>query len=203
MMEPLLKNNKNNIMSITMRSLKIFIILISINGCTNFHISRDISRDWNNITVENLAKTYVQYKKNGLRQTDSCYESTLDLYYKIIDINRYPFGIGLEKVKVEIATKKIGFDSIMCMTTQSSGSFDPEHLYPNYYFVFAKGKLKDVLIFEPQSLELSKSNETLQELNDRFLKVHKRKDGNDLSLLVLTKILPKWDFEISKIVINN
>lgn len=156
---------------------------------------------WKNETMYRLSERYMRYKENN--DLNKTRHSEIDIFMKFDDINRYPFGIGLEKVKVEIATKKIGFDSIMCMTTQSSGSFDPEHLYPNYYFVFAKGKLKDVLIFEPQSLELSKSNETLQELNDRFLKVHKRKDGNDLSLLVLTKILPKWDFEISKIVINN
>lgn len=159
--------------------------------------------NWKNLATERLLKEYVLYKKQGFRPNDSCYHTSLDLYYKISDINRYSFGHGMKVLKKEIESRKINFDSIVSLTIQTSRSIDPEYLYPNYFHIFKNGKLVEVLIFDQETFNLSKSEDDLFNLEEMFLKDSMKNNGDDLSLLILTKININWEFEISKIVINS
>lgn len=182
---------------------KYILICILIQSCTatNFNRFIELEYRWKKDIMLNLSGRYVDYI--NIRPRDSIHNYELDMYNKFIYINRYPFGLGFNKLKNEIESKKISFDSIICLTTQTSTSFDPEYLHSNYYYTFNKGKIINVFIYEPELLEFKESDDTLSNLKEMFLVDDSKTDGDGLSLLIFTKIKQDWEFEISKIIINS
>lgn len=183
--------------------LNIILVLNLIQSCSaqsalNYN---ELDLKWKKDVMFQLSGRFVDYIKVRPRDSEHNYE--LDMYNKFIDINRYPFGTGIAKLKHEVESEKIVFDSIICLTKQSSLSFNPEYLYPNYYYMFKNGELIKVLIFKVESLNLSESDKTHSNLEKMFETAHSKTDGNDSSLLIFTKINPNWKIEISKIVINS
>ena len=182
-----------------------YIILLSllyISCSRKLHNSIDvIDTKWKKEAMFNLSERYMRYKEK--HDLEKKRHSEIDLFIKFDDINRYPFGNAFMKLQKEIESSKIKFDSIMCVGTQSSGSFDPEYLYPNYFYVFRNGKLIHVFIFDPYSFDLTSSDDTLSNLEEMYLTDNNKTDGDDLSLLIFTKIKPDWEFEINKFVINS
>lgn len=189
-----------------MKNLKFIIIgiIISFLGCRTKAIVNIYDNDkynWKIRTTELLLKEYEYYKMKGFRSNDSCYHSSLDLVYKINDINRYPFDIGINKIKEEIENKKIRFDSIVCVTTQVIG-IDPSMIYENLYFIFEKGSVKSLYEFYPESYEVRKPEMDILEINDSYKYHISQVDGDNMSLLIFTTFKPNWEYEISKITIN-
>ncbi|HMT53845.1 MAG TPA: hypothetical protein PKD16_10480 [Saprospiraceae bacterium] len=192
------------ITKIKLKSILIFLLfgLVFVSCNSHLHLEDDyIDVKWKKESMINLAERFMKYKES--HDLDRKRHGEIDLFMKFEDINRYPFGVGFKKLQQEIKSKKIKFDSIMCLTTQTSRSFDPEYLYPNYFYIFNNDKLIKVLIFEPTTLELTESDNILSNLEEMFLTDYKKTDGDDLSLLIFTKIRSDWQFEISKIVINS
>lgn len=179
--------------------ISIFLALISCKSPKIWVEVLDLS--WKNKAIEIMSKRYSSYMQSRLNDTLNNYAT--DIYYKIADINRYPFGIGFDNLIKEIESKKINFDSIICITKQSTKGFNPDYLYPNYYYIFKGGKLVKVLIFDAESLRLTESDDSLFNLEEMFFILNKKKDWIDQSLLIFTTILPDSEYKVSKIVINS
>lgn len=182
-----------------------FIIFVTlfISGCKVTYIDKFYINDfkWKQITIEELSRKYSVYVRP--RMSDTSNNFIADLSYKIIDLNRYPFGDGLKKLKDEISSKKIPFDSIICSTFQYGLSLNQEYLFPNCYSVFHKGQIIKQYFHEPQNLVLEEnfeldSNEALNDFNTLMIKP----DGDNSSLYIITKINCDWSFEITKVIIN-
>lgn len=148
-----------------------------------------------------LSERYVRYKEKY--DLEEKRHSEIDLFIKFEEINRYPFGLGFDKLKNEIESKKIKFDSILCLGSQSSDNINLEYLYPNFFYIFKNSKIINVIIFDPNSFDLTNSDDNLSNLKKMYLEDNNKTDGDDMSLLIFTKIKPDWSFEISKIIINN
>lgn len=183
--------------------LIIFITIILSYGCSKnqLNIIKNGDINWKNIATEELVKQYVIYKKNNYRPNDSCYQSTLDLYYKIVDLNRYPFEQGILLLKKEIISKKIKFDSIVCVSTQVIG-FDPEILTGNMYYVFYKEEIKSSFYHDYLNDKIEASDPKEFNMKEEYDRLIKKMDGDDMTLLIFTKFDQKWNYSISKFVIN-
>ncbi len=160
-----------------------------------------IDTKWKKETMFSLSERYMRYKEK--HDLDKKRHSEIDLFIKFDDINRYPFGIGFDKLKGDVELKKIKFDSIVCLGAQSSDNINPEYIYPHYFYVFKNSKIIHVFIFDPNSFDLTVSDDKLYDLEEMYLKDNNKTDGDDMSLLIFTKIKPDWSFEIAKFVINN
>lgn len=178
-----------------------FCLILLTTSCISKKCLDNSDTKWKGEAMYNLSERYVKYKES--HDLTRKRHSEIDLFIKIDDIYRYPFGLGLNKLKNEIVRSKIKFDTIVSVISQSGGSIDPEYLYPNYFYVFKNNKLINVFIYEPTTLVMEHSQESLESLNKMYLKDGNKLDGDDMSLLIFTKIKPNWSFEISKIIINN
>lgn len=181
----------------------ILILIITISSCTpkvskNFECIDD---GWKRKAMFSISEKYMKYKET--HDLERKRYSEVDLFIKFEDIDRYPFGIGIDKLKRDVELKKIKYDSIVCRTKQTSKHIDPGYLYPNYYFLFENGKIKRAYIFNPSSLELSISTDSLTNLSEIFQNTYNKIDGDDQSLIIFTTIKPNWEFEIGKIIINS
>ncbi len=161
----------------------------------------ELDSKWKKEAMYSLSERYMRYReKHDLERKRY---SEIDIFMKFDGIYKFPFGKGIEKLKDEVESRKIVFDSIICLTKQSSLSFDPEYVYPNYYYIFKNDKLIKVLIFEVETSSLIESEDSHSNLQKMFTTSHSMVNGDDQSLLIFTKIKTKWELEISKIVINS
>lgn len=161
-----------------------------------------IDSEWKRISMLEISKKYMNYQE----KFDPYYKRPPEvaLYAKFYDLNRYPFGDAFGKLQSELTLNKISFDSIICSTLQYDFGSNPEYLYPNTYSIFLKGKIIAKYTHDPEKLILEKENDfNLEECMNLFEKMSNKTDGDDLSLIVLTKIKPDWTFEISKVIINS
>lgn len=185
------------------RRIYIFLLGFAVISCSKNLYNNDeviyIDTRWKKEALITLSKKYMRYKET--HDLEKKINSEIDLYMKFDDINRYPYGIGIEKIKKEVENKKIRFDSIVCVTTQVIG-IDPTMLYSNLYFIFKNGEIASGYEFYPETLEFRKSGMSLTELNNSYKYHIRQEDGDDMSLLVFTTFNPKLDFKISKITIN-
>jgi len=148
-----------------------------------------------------LAERYVSYKKSYNLVNNWGYAT--DLYSKFHDLNRFPFGAGMHKLKEDLTSKKIVFDSIVCEIEQTVSHSNFELLLPAAYYIFKDGKIIKLLLFEPEDVTFSEVDWEQEVKEEMYSKSIKMKDNAFLSLLVFTKIYPNWKFEINKIVINS
>ncbi|HMT53847.1 MAG TPA: hypothetical protein PKD16_10490 [Saprospiraceae bacterium] len=154
---------------------------------------------WKKDAMLEISKRFVDYI--NIRPRDSIHNYELDMYNKFIDIERYPFGIGIKNIKKEVENKKIRFDSIVCVTTQIIG-IDPSMIYENLYFIFEKGSVKSLYEFYPESYKIRKPEMDILEVNNSYKYHISQVDGDNMSLLIFTTFKPNWEYKISKITIN-
>ncbi len=164
-------------------------------------VQEERDQTWKADALFTLAERYIMYKKSYDLGTKRTSES--DLYWKFHDLNRFPFGIGLHKLKEELTSKKIVFDSIICEIEQNIHGSNPELLLPAVYYVFKDGRIVKLLFFDAEDLSISDRDWTILEYEEMYMKSMTMTDNVFYSLLVFTKIYPDWRFEINKIVINS
>jgi hypothetical protein len=182
--------------------LNLFLIFLLFESCSsqsalNFH---ELDLKWKKDVMLQLSNQFVDYIKVRPRDAEHNYE--LDMYNKFIDINRYPFGKEIMKLKDYVESRKIVIDSIICLSSQTGIKLDPEALDRNCYYLFDNDKLIKLFVFDLEELKISEYDVT-HEYHEFYRKEVSKTDGNDNSLLIFTKFYPNWDFEIKKIVINS
>ncbi len=152
---------------------------------------------WKKDVMLALSKRYIGYNESGGKS-----KIELDLYWKFNDLNRFPFGTGMHKLKEELTSKKIVFDSIICKIEQNTYASNIDYLYPAFYYVFKDGRFFKLYLFNAYDTSISEFDWTKQD-EEYFIEDWSKTDNIFKSLLVFTKIYPDWRFEISKIIINS
>jgi hypothetical protein len=156
---------------------------------------------WKKDAMHMLSERYMRYKEKY--DLGRKINSEIDLYDKINDIYRYPFGAGLHKLKEELKANKIVFDSIICEIEQNVSHSNFELLLPAAYYIFEDGKIVKLLLFDADALSFSEANWEYEVKEEMYRKSITKTDNVFYSLLIFTKIYPDWRFEISKITINS
>jgi hypothetical protein len=182
--------------------LNLFLIFILFESCTSQSALNynELDLKWKKDVMLQLSSQFIDYIKVRPRNAEHNYE--LDMYNKFLDIDRYPFGKEIMKLKGHIESRNIVFDSIICLSSQTGVKLEPEALDSNCYYLFGNGKLVKLFMFDLEELKISEYEGTL-EYQEFYSKELSKTDGNDNSLLIFTKIKPNWEFEIKKIVINS
>jgi hypothetical protein len=146
-----------------------------------------------------MTKKYSSYANSRLN--DSLNNYAADIYYKIKDINIYPFGDGYYLLKNEIEKKNIQFDSIICVSRQVVG-LNPETLLGNNYFILVDDKLTMDYYHDLEKNKIIRSDHSKFRTEEMYSILINAQDGNDMSLILFTLIKQDWSFEISKVIIN-
>jgi uncharacterized lipoprotein YehR (DUF1307 family) len=160
----------------------------------------ELDLKWKKDAMFMLSERYMRYKEK--HDLERKINSEIDLFIKFNDINRYPIRQGIEKLKNEIESKKIVFDSIIFLIEQSSRQSDLDYLYPASYYIFKDDKIIKYFFIDAYDFKLSESEWTMED-KEHYEYVINKSDGDDMALLIFTVINPNWEFEINKIVINS
>jgi len=172
---------------------------IALDGQLTVQEVRD--QTWKEDALFALAERYMMYKKSYVLAGSNSYET--DLYWKFYELNKFPFGAGMHKLKEELTSNIIVFDSIICEIEQNTHGSNPELLLPAAYYIFKDGAISKLLWFDADDLNISKLDWTEDEYEKMYSKSITKTDDVFFSLLIFTKIYPDWKFEINKIVINS
>ena len=180
-----------------------YLLFLIIGSCV-VHSQSKMQLDdavWKKDAMHMLSERYMRYKEKY--DLGRKINSEIDLYDKINDIYRYPFGAGLHKLKEELKANKIVFDSIICEIEQNVSHSNFELLLPAAYYIFEDGKIVKLLLFDADALSFSEANWEYEVKEEMYRKSITKTDNVFYSLLIFTKIYPDWRFEISKITINS
>ena len=172
---------------------------IAVKGQSS--IQQVVDETWKEKALFALADKYMTYRKSYKLSARNSY--SYDFYWKFYDLNRFPFGTGLHKLKEELKANKIVFDSIICEIEQNVSHSNFELLLPAAYYIFEDGKIVKLLLFDADALSFSEANWEYEVKEEMYRKSITKTDNVFYSLLIFTKIYPDWRFEISKITINS
>lgn len=110
-----------------------FFLSCSAKSALNYN---ELDSKWKKDVMLRLSSQFIDYIKVRPRNAEHNYE--LDMYNKFLDIDRYPFGKEIMKLKDHIESRNIVFDSIICLSSQTGVKLDPEALDSNCYYLFGK-----------------------------------------------------------------
>lgn len=182
-----------------MKLLFIYLIIIFIIDCFSCVTSKSsqncIDLEWKIKAINMLVDNYTTYNSNIDTKCKSRPE--IDIYLKILDLNRF----NLEQIKNKLSNyckiNSIKMDSIICFTQQYI-SFDIEQLSPCICYLFSPSETITLRFYQNNTIV-----EKIDFKENSFKNYTNAKNGCDQTLLVTTKFTKNWDWIIQKIIINS
>jgi hypothetical protein len=174
----------------------LIILIIDCYSCVTAKSSQNcVDLEWRIKAINMLVEQYASYNPKSINNCSS--RPDIDIYLKIVDLNRYSFEQVNNKLINYCKKNVIRMDSIICFTQQYIG-FDITAMDPSICYLFSKNDTTALRIYQ-NDIKIDKIEFNME----GFKNYVNAKNGCNQTLLITSKFSKNWNWEIQKVVINS